>query len=125
MLRKISHIILSLLLLGSTMGLVISKHYCGGELVSVSVNHEADSCCDMAGCCQNENHFYQVKDDFSTPVISTIPYLAELDILGYDLLAIESLLTEPETENTISFIDYSPPPNNIQTVLSLKQVYLL
>ncbi|MEZ5104185.1 MAG: hypothetical protein R2757_06805 [Draconibacterium sp.] len=125
MIRKISHIIFSLILLVSTMGLVISKHYCGGELVSVSVYHNADSCCDMDGCCQNETHTYQVKDDFSTPVISTIPVLAELDVLGHDLLVVESLLTEPEQENTNLYVDFSPPPKTTQTVLSQKQVYLL
>jgi len=123
--RKVSHIVLSLLLLVSTVGLVISKHYCGGEMISVSMYHEAESCCDMDGCCQNETHTYQVKDDFSTPVISTVPVLAELDILGYDLLAIECLFTEPEQEKKNTFIDFPPPPKNIQTVLSLKQVYLL
>ena len=125
MLRKISHIISAILLLVTSMGLAVSKHYCHGEFVSVSIFHEADSCCDMQGCCQNENHFYQVKEDFSSPVITTIPVLAELDVLGHDLLAIESLLTEPESENTATITDYSPPPKNIQTVLSLKQVYLL
>ena len=125
MLRKISHIISAILLLVTSMGLAVSKHYCHGEFVSVSIFHEADSCCDMQGCCQNENHFYQVKEDFSSPVITTIPVLAELDVLGHDLLAIESSLTEPESENTATFTDYSPPQKNIQTVLSLKQVYLL
>lgn len=125
MLRKISHIISAILLLVSSMGLAVSKHYCHGEFVSVSIFREADSCCDMPGCCQNENHFYQVKDDFSAPVITTVPFLAELDILGHDLLAIESLLTEPEQENTNISVAFSPPPKTTQTVLSLKQVYLL
>ena len=125
MIRKISHIIFSLILLVSTMGLVISKHYCSGEMISVSVFHEEEPCCDMNGCCSNETHNYQVKDNFSTPVISTIPVLAELDILGHDLLALESLLTEPVQENTNIFTDFSPPPKTTQTVLSLKQVYLL
>ncbi len=125
MLKAFSHIILSMVLLVSTIGMTVSKHYCGGEIVSVSVFHEADSCCDMKGCCQNENHTYQVKDDFSSPVITAIPVLAELDILGHDLLANESLLTVPESENPVSFIANSPPPKTIQTVLSLKQVYLL
>lgn len=125
MLRNISHIILSLTLLVSTMGLVISKHYCGGELVSVSVNHSDDSCCDMGNCCQNEIHTYQLKEDFSAPGIATVPVLAELDILGHDLLSIESLLGEPESDNSSIFIDFSPPPKNIQTVLSEKQLYLL
>jgi len=125
MLKKFSHIILASLLLVSTMGVAISKHFCSGFFVSISVFHEAKSCCDNSDCCHNEDHFYQVKDDFSAPVISTVPFLAELDILGHDLAEFDSLLTEPESENTSSYIDFSPPPKNIQTVLSEKQVYLL
>ena len=125
MLQKFSHIILAVLLMISTMGMAVSKHYCGDDLVSVSMFEEAETCCGDMGCCHTENEFFQVKEDFSAPVISTIPFLAELDILGYDLLAIESLLNEPEQENTNIFVDFSPPPKTIQTVLSLKQVYLL
>jgi hypothetical protein len=125
MLRNISHIILSFTLLVSTMGLVISKHYCGGELVSVSVNHSDESCCDMGNCCQNETHTFQVKENFSTPAIASVPVLAELDILGHDLLSIESLLGEPESDNSSAFVEFSPPPKSIQTVLSERQLYLL
>ncbi len=124
MLKTFSHITLSLVLLISTMGMVVSKHYCGNEVVSVSINHASNSCCDMGNCCSTETHTYQVKDDFSSPVITTIPLLAELDILGHDLFETEGL-TEPESENPASFIANSPPPKTIQTVLSLKQVYLI
>lgn len=125
MLRKVSHIILSSLLLISTMGLVISKHYCSGDLVSVSVFYEANSCCGVSDCCHNEDLIVKVKDDFSSPVISTIPVLAEINILGNGLLNTESLLKEPKLDNKSIFRDFSPPPKTTQTVLSLKQVYLL
>ena len=126
MLKTFSHITLSLILLVSTMGMAVSKHYCGDDLVSVSLydNSEDDSCCDMDNCCHNENQVFQVKEDFSVPAISSIPVLAEFDILGHNLTDWEAI-TEPEAENnTLSFID-SPPPKTIQKVLSLKQVYLL
>ena len=124
MLKTFSHITLSLVLLISTMGMVVSKHYCGNEAVSVSINHPSDSCCDKGNCCSTEIHTYQVKDDFSSPVITTIPVLAELDILGHDLFEAEGL-PEPESENPVSFLAHSPPPKTIQTVLSLRQLYLL
>ena len=112
------------MLLISTIGFMVSKHYCGGEMVGISVFQEEEPCCDMDGCCHNETHTYQVKNDFSAPVNTTIPILAELDVIGHDLLFIEGLLDEPESDNK-TFIDYTSPPKNIQTVLSLKQVYLL
>ena len=124
MLKTFSHITLSLVLLISTMGMVVSKHYCGNEVVSVSINHASDSCCDMENCCSTETHTYQVKDDFSSPVITTIPVLAELDILGHDLFEAEGL-PELESEDPVSFLSHSPPPKTIQTVLSLRQLYLL
>ncbi len=124
MLKRISHITLSLLLLVSTMGMTVSKHFCGGSLVSVSVLGDDDSCCDMGNCCHNETQVYQVKEDFSIPPVSTIPVLAELDILGHDLFA-QRLLNAPEAEVAGSnFID-PPPLLPIQKTLSLKQVYLL
>jgi len=124
MFKIFSHTALSFLLLVSTMGLVVSKHYCGGELVSVSLYHQADSCCDMDGCCQNDNHTFQVKDDFSSPAIAALPILAEIEILGNDLFQTTGL-TVPETENSTPCLIDSSPPATIQKVLSLKQVYLL
>ncbi|MCY1721088.1 hypothetical protein OU798_12090 [Prolixibacteraceae bacterium Z1-6] len=124
MLKKLSHIILSVLLLVSTVGVVVSKHYCSGSFVSASVFHEAESCCGDSDCCHNEDSFYQVKDDFSAPAVLATPILAELDILSHDLFA-DLILESPATENSSFRFTDSPPPPTIQKVLSLKQVYLL
>ena len=124
MLRKFSHIILSFLLLVSTIGMVVSKHYCGDSFVSTAVFHQAKSCCGDSDCCHNENSFYQVKDDFSAPALAAIPVLAEIDILGHNLFA-EILTRIPETEILTFEISDSPPPPKIQTFLSLGQQYLL
>lgn len=125
MLKKISHIILSVLLLTATMGMAISKHYCSGDLISAKLFTEAESCCDgPCDCCHNENHFYQVQDDFTAVQIHEIPQLAQTDIFGHELFSFE---LETGYENRISlryFID-SPPPPKIQKVLSLQQAYLL
>lgn len=124
MLKKLSHIILSAVLLISTMGVAISKHYCGDSFVSASVFHEAKSCCGDSDCCHNEDSFYQVKDDFSAPAVLTAPILAEHDVLDHDLLA-DLILESPVAENSSFTFTDSPPPPTIQKVLSLKQVYLL
>ena len=124
MLKKFSHIILSSLLLISTMGVAVSKHYCSGSFVSASVFHEAKSCCGDSDCCHNENLFLKVKDDFSAQIVLTVPVLAELDILGHNLLN-GLILESPATENSIYRFTDSPPPPTIQKVLSLKQVYRL
>jgi len=56
MIKKLTHIVLASLLLVTTMGLTVSKHYCHNSLVDVSFFSKAESCCDDGGCCQNENH---------------------------------------------------------------------
>jgi hypothetical protein len=124
MLRKISHIILSVLLLTTTMGMAVSKHYCSGSFVSLKLFDEAKSCCGDSDCCHNENHFYQVKDDFSAIQIQDVPQLAETDILGHELFSFEMASEDENNLNPIVFID-SPPPPKIQEVLALKQSYLL
>jgi hypothetical protein len=70
MLRKIGYITLATLLILTTVGFVISRHYCENELVSISVDLPADNCCEeMAdNCCHNENETFILKVDFTQPV---------------------------------------------------------
>jgi len=124
MLKRFSHISLSLLLLISTVGFAVSKHYCGDALVDVAYNQNADSCCDDGACCHNETLVYQLDEDFSAPAISTVPALAELEILGYDLFASIGLVL-PETETDAPGFAESPPLLPIQKTLALKEVFLL
>ena len=124
MFQKFSHSILSALLLVSTMGMVVSKHYCGEKLVSVLIFDEAESCCDSEDCCHNESSFFQVKEDFSVPQVPGLPILTELEILGTDLFA-ETGLTLPEAINHVPVYTDTPPPPTIQKTLALKQLYLL
>lgn len=124
MLKKILHIVFATLLLVTTMGLMVSKHYCGGQLVSVSVFHKADSCCDDGGCCNNETHFFQVKDDFSAPAVFSVPLSAEIHLLSQQLWQAEFLFpSEQEEQNTIDY--QSPPPLTVMEKLAEEQVYRL
>ena len=123
MIRKLSHIILATLLLATTMGMAVSKHYCHSSLVDVSVFAQADSCCDDGGCCTNDNHFYQVKEDFSAPVISTIPVLAEIDVLHQTLLVTDIIIPDELTEEFE--LTNAPPPPTVMEFLAEEQLYLL
>ncbi len=124
MLKKFSHIILSVLLLVSTMGVTISKHYCGDSFISTSVFTEAESCCGDSDCCHNDTSFYQLDEDYSLASISEIPFVAEVDLIGFSLL-INPLDEVIIGENQTFIIMESPPPAKIQISLSKRQVYLL
>ena len=78
----------------------------------------------MGSCCHDETQIFQVKDDFSVPVISTLPVLAEINILGHDLFNLDEL-TAPEEENSAPLASETPPLLPIQKTLAAKEVYLL
>ena len=125
MFRKIVHILFSVLLLITTMGYSLSKHYCGSELVDVSINIEAEPCCDDEGtsnCCENETEYIQLKVDFLSQVSFENNQITEIDIL----FPVVFIFSDSELNNieikTLKYAE-SPPPK-IQTKLSLLQTYL-
>ena len=124
MLRKASHIIFSALLLIATVGMTISKHYCGGNHVSTSFFVEAKSCCDSGGCCQNETETFQLDEDFSVSSIIEVPETAHSEIISVALVLLEKTFEENENKSEFIISDLPPPPK-IQTSLSKKQLYLL
>ena len=119
---KVGHIVISLLLLTSTMGLTLSAHYCGDNLKSVSVLADPASCCDMPdGCCHDEAETYRVEDDYAASSFQ------------FDSKQIISLIQEYSISLVIDLSDknYSvpsyiePPPPTMKQVLSSLQVYIL
>ena len=127
MFRKITHILFAILLLITTMGFSVSKHYCGSRLVSISINSTAESCCadkKTSNCCHNETEFFQFDKDFTSPVIVENNQIQELDILFPSMfvyLLDRSMIFESEILNFAE----SPPPPNLHTKLSLFQTYLI
>jgi hypothetical protein len=124
MVKKLSNIFLSLLLFVSTAGIAVSRHYCGSSFVSVSFFTEAKSCCNSDGCCHNENHFFKVQDNYSTPQITDLPGLTAIDLLGHELFTNAVPLTFLAGNGNPVFTDL-PPPYKIENSLELKQAFLL
>lgn len=71
MFTKVIYVLMSLVLLISTTGLTVDKHYCGDNLVSVSFFGHAGSCGDMDGsCCRQDTDTYKLTLDYTTPVFN-------------------------------------------------------
>jgi hypothetical protein len=125
MFRKFLHICTSILLLTTTAGFTISKHYCGPRLVTVAINHEAESCCDMEGtssCCHNETKTFQLDEDFVASQILQNDIVKSIDLFVFAYILIDTnLISEEYIE---AFTAESPPPKDTQTVLSSLQSYL-
>lgn len=125
MFRKIAHLTLALLLLTTTMGFSVSKHYCGTRLVKISINSEAEPCCDDMGtsaCCHNETEYYQLDEDFVSSVSIENFQLANLIVLFPTVIIY--FIDVPEIEIEVANYAESPPIPTIQTKLSLLQTYL-
>jgi len=126
MFRKTANIILALLLLTTTIGFSVSKHYCGSRLVEVSINSEAEPCCDdmeNSNCCHNETEYFQLKEDLVTPVSFENTRIAGFDIL-FPLVFVYFINTPGNIETEVSNFAESPPSPTIQTKLSFIQTYL-
>ena len=124
MFKTIAHTVLALFLLVATTGITISMHYCGGSLVSTSINQEAKSCCDDDGCCENKNLHYELEDDYVSPIIVEKNKVMELDVLFPILFMLDIDLSPLQIKSAPAFAVCSPPPK-IQTRLSLLQTYLI
>ena len=124
MFKIFSHTVLSLLLLIATTGMAVSKHYCGESLISVDFFEEAEPCCESGNCCHNETQFFQVDEDFSAPAFAQIPQTPELELF---ISVFESEFDSIDQNDEKSFFaEQKPPPlQKTQTILSLKQTWLL
>lgn len=104
--QKITNIILSVLLLVSTTGLTIDKHYYGESLISIAVMHKAESCCEgPCNCCHNESIQIKVKDDF------LISEFSEINIFSFIVNIFEPINLTAIHNNQFSqkFIIYKLP----------------
>jgi len=95
MLRKVIHIIVSLLLLVTTAGFTISRHYCKANLVSVSIYGNATPCNhnDHDNCCNDSKDYFQVEDDFDLKESSFLP---DLTAHKYSLFSAVNLFVAQE-----------------------------
>jgi hypothetical protein len=123
--KKIFNIFLLILFITTTTGFTISRHYCGGQLVSIKINSEPKQCCDMGaeGCCQNETKIFKLKENFIT---TQLPSAIENYIL--DLIFFIQGPFKLATQNKISSIylekGFIPPPN-LSTILVNLQSFRL
>jgi len=122
MLKKISHIILAFIVLITTMGMTVSAHYCGGELKSIQVINESDSCCgDACGSCHDEIIKVDIEDDFTIQTLN----IDFTQVFSFLPAFIHLLIVPTFTEEIVQVTYHKPPPLKIQTVLSDLQVYRL
>jgi hypothetical protein len=106
--KRFIHIIIAGILLFTTTGFTITKHYCAGNLIDVAINATPDPCCDIsAGCCSDEESFHQLKADF---IAADISLIQDLSINYFIIPESEVLIIKSEiNELPLHFYAHTPP----------------
>lgn len=121
--KRILSIGLGLLVVASTIGITINKHYSGGELFSYALFGEADSCCEVnCECCEEESTTIKVEDDFITTSFDLIKIVVS-EVFQKAIDSIFAEATEPGVNETLIEKDKSPP--SIRSGEKYTQAYLL
>ncbi len=118
MIKKLTHLLAILFLLISTSGVSVNSHFCEGKLVSVSIDHEANSCCsgmDKA-CkkCKDVSHIYKVQDEYVPGQVQQVNPLLSFSFLS-DLFFLYSntfTLYGVKTAESLHFAPYLSPFQN-------------
>jgi dihydroorotate dehydrogenase len=118
MLRKAGHIILGVIIMVVTMGVTINKHYSGGNLYSISLFFEAESCCEKdCDCCSDESQTYKIDDNFLVTNISQ-PEIPSMQLLASKKQLINTVLPSLfETQNKDFYNRLLPITHRLQPVL--------
>lgn len=121
MTKKAIHIILSILLLISTTGITISKHYSGGNLFSIAFWADAEKCCEIpCDCCSDEVSFFYLDTDYLQTSTTEVQKTQIEKITLSDIFFFVSLFTETNNTSIQRYVwDTSPtytsnPPAYLQ-----------
>ena len=138
MIRLITHIVLSGLILLSVTGLTINFHYCQDSLYDIALNSPAESCYENGAhenCCHPDSDMETNHcDDETLKVESTDDFFVSSfsfdfeDIHQIDLLfAFHILLENQRTSNTYEseVLNFKKPPILHEVELSQIQTYLI
>jgi len=139
MIKILSHIVLSALLLVSATGMTINMHYCNGHLYDLALNAPAHDCCgsdmddnmchhdhDMAKSDQCDNETIKIEstnDFFVSSYTFDFDNVHSIDLFFPTQLLIEESVT---TESPVrGILNGKKPPPTQEVVLSQIQSFLI
>lgn len=111
--KQILNISFVLVLLLSTIGVTVDKHYCHGHYIGTWFYVQEDACdMDMpmeSDWCHDDITVYSVENEFqSTPTISS-PAISLIDVIPWVNTQVINL-AENNSNQKISWVTISPPP---------------
>ena len=138
MVKILSHMVLSTLLLFSATGLTINMHFCQGRLYDLAVNAPAHDCCGRGSDHNTCHHDHDMTkphhcDDKSIRIESSHDFITSSfsfdfeDSHSFELFGTSQLMIKsPDTESSITsrIFNYKKPPTQ-EVVLSQIQSFLI
>lgn len=112
LIHQIANVLLALLLLVSTTGVTLHKHYCMGEVKDIAINHHAQSCTgnmDMEmemGCCEDTIDLYKADDFQKANSVFELDILKVPAVLSYILIDLDLLSV---SNHFAKYLNYKPP----------------
>lgn len=107
--KKITHIIMVFLLLVSTAGVTVNKHYSGGELFATAFFVDADTCCETpCGCCNESTDLLKIDADYLAEAYEFVE-VAQFDLL-FAYTAVPEVLQSVTTLFHQFLFEDAPPP---------------
>jgi len=124
--RKISALLLSMLVLLASTSFTINMHFCMEQIESISFFNETKPCemksdtptCAMGnqpsedhqepsnGCCEDQSHLIEGQEESHKIVALSLPDLHFVAIL----YTLATYLLDPAAVNYITYAEYAPPP---------------
>ncbi|HKK82478.1 MAG TPA: hypothetical protein VJ909_09525 [Prolixibacteraceae bacterium] len=124
MLQNTGTLLLTLLMIMMSAGIAVSQHYCNNQLVSISIDQPAESCCDDSNCCNTSTTLIMMDEEAVKAETNQTPSVHQ-HIL-YLKNAFHFVFDNIYTEKTRAIEKYaSPLPVTLKTLLSTIQVYIL
>lgn len=110
MLRQLLHIAFSVMILVTTTGISVKKHYCLGKIRYTTLAILDNPCCDPGekmpvDCCKDIIEHYQVDEDFQPVSVFEFTSL-ELEAPVFQELETQFTLSEPSPSH---YLTYRPP----------------
>lgn len=111
--KKFISIILVLIYFSLSTGAIVTLHYCGGRLESITLNSEAQACCcAISGmtidCCENEEFRLDIDIDENVAFSSDIAFKNFSQLVYSSLTSV--ILNEVEIEDEQLATYNLPPP---------------
>lgn len=121
------------LIMFSTLSFTVNKHFCGTDLVDISLFTNTDKCgdknecideadCKKKKCCKDETELIKSKSDLKYVAFENLKFDQHYFLLTF--YNTYSTLFESLPQQTIPFKEYSPP-NLIFDIHLLDQVFII